>query len=40
MSQAYRLRDAWTVLRYGVRLAAKSDANAHMVARFPRSEPG
>lgn len=32
--QAYRLRDPRTVLRYGVRLAAKSGAKAHMAARF------
>lgn len=32
--QAYRWRDAKTVMRYGARLAAKSGASARMAARF------
>jgi hypothetical protein len=32
--QAYRWREAKTVLRYGAKLAAKSGASARMAARF------
>ena len=32
--QAYRWRDARTVMRYGARLAAKSGASARLAKRF------
>ncbi len=36
--QAYRWRDARTVLRYGSRLAAKSGASARLALRFSEEE--